>query len=476
MMAIAFPRAIFCSALFAAVLLITKGVQALITGGYGNDPLPDRDWPEGTLAIANHKSRLGWWEGPPFGGGKYTFLYRGDAKAFNEALALLAKINWPKVELHVHRGPHDDFWLVDRSEQKPSEKKDAKEKRDPRIDWSFTVWTPRNFHHLFNNPTSLILSSDQPEFRQPVPPPRIDVYLGGGLIDWKDVKVPQKVRVVGNPAEVLKDEPARIRLHVYDMLTSKPIKGATVRLVSHDQEGQKESARQTADEAGAADFDQLTTGTYELRLEAEGYAPRSLGWQQYGNGDVKEIAAQLSPQATLTGRVLDSQDKPIAGATVRTFVVVGLDGRGYTQRDRAETKTDDKGQFELKLPTGYAQLSAQATGLYHSWTDVLPVGDRRPAIARNEPVIIRMLQTTTVTISLSGKSGRDIAGQTVHLEPIGNPIGKWSGSGTTDDKGKAVIQGVPPGEYRITDRAFDATQSKEIRVDEGRAVETTADW
>src|ERR687898_2486024 len=101
MMTCALSRGIFRSALFASVVLITRGVQALITGGYGNDPIPDHDWPEGTLAIANHKSRLGWWEGPPFGGGKYTFLYRGDAKAFNEMLVLLAKINCPRVELHV---------------------------------------------------------------------------------------------------------------------------------------------------------------------------------------------------------------------------------------------------------------------------------------------------------------------------------------------------------------------------------------
>jgi hypothetical protein len=451
--------------------MVARGAHALITGGYGNDPLPDRDWPEGSLAIANHKSRLGWWEGPPFGGGKYTFLYRGDAKAFNEALELLAKINWPAVELHVHRGPHEDFWLVDREE-----KKDAKQKRDPRIDWSFTVWTPRNFHHLFNNPTSLMVSSDQPEFRQPVPAPRFDVYLGGGLIDWKDVKVPQKVRVVGNPAEVLKDEPPRIRLHAYDMLTSKPVRGAIVRLVGYDKDGEKEAGRATVDETGTASFDKLAAGTYELRLEAEGYAPRSLGWQQYGNGDVKDVTAELSPQATLAGRVVDSQNKPIANASVHTFVVVGLDGRGYSARERPETKTDNLGKFALKLPTGYVQLSARAPGLYHSWTEVLPVGDQRPAIVPNDPVTIRMVKTTSVTVSLSGKSGRDIAGQSVHLQPIGSPVGKWSGSATTDDKGKAVIQGVPPGEYRITDSAFDATQSQEIRVEEGRAVETTVSW
>jgi hypothetical protein len=469
-------RGILRIAIFASAVLITTGAQALITGGYGNDPLPDHDWPEGTLAIANHKSRLGWWEGPPFGGGKYTFLYRGDAKAFNEMLELLAKINRPRVELHVHHGPHDDFWLVDRSEQKPDAKKQGQKKRDPRIDWSFTVWTPRNFHHLFNNPASLILSSDQPEFRTAVPPPRIDVYLGGGLIDWKDVKVPEKVRVVGSPADVLKDEAPRIRLHVYDMLTSKPIRGATVKLVGHDNQGEKEADRQATDNDGAVDFSKLTAGTYELRLEAERYAPRTLGWDQYTNGEVKELSAELSPLATLLGRVVNSRGEPIPKANVRTFVVVGLDGRGYTQRQRPETATDDEGRFELRLPTGYVQLSAQATGLYHSWTEVIPVGDRRPAVAPEEPLIIRMVQTASVTVIVADRDDTPIAGQTVHLRPIGNPVGKWSGSGTTDDKGRALFEGVPPGEYRIMDRPYEATHSEEILVEEGRKFETPVSW
>jgi hypothetical protein len=260
------------------------------------------------------------------------------------------------------------------------------------------------------------------------------------------------------------------------MLSSKPIRGATAKLVGYGDAGEKEAGRQTTGKDGAVDFGKLTTGTYELRLEAEGYAPRRLGWVQYANGDVRDISTELSPLATLAGRVVNSRGEPIPKAVVRTFVVVGLDGRGYAIGDRSEAKTDDQGSFELKLPTGYVQLSAQATGLYHTWTDVLPVGDRRPAVESNEPAIIRMVQTTTVTVSVADQNDNAIPGQLVHLEPIGNPIGKWSGSGTTDDKGRAVIAGVPPGEYRITDRRYQATRSNEIRVEEGRALETTVEW
>lgn len=166
---------LFWMATFLSVLFGPSPAHALITGDFGNKPVVDHGWPEGSLAIANRNDRLGWWEGPPFGGGEFTFLYRGDAKAFNDALAMLDKINWPAVELHIHSGPHDDFWLVEPdtenpSGEKPSDKKadEPKKKRDPRIDWSFTIWTPRNFHHLYNNPTTLF-GSDRPEFRKEVP-------------------------------------------------------------------------------------------------------------------------------------------------------------------------------------------------------------------------------------------------------------------------------------------------------------------
>jgi hypothetical protein len=45
--------------------------------------------------VANLKSRVGWWEGPPFGGGEWHFLYRGDQAAFEATLAAFAAIRAP---------------------------------------------------------------------------------------------------------------------------------------------------------------------------------------------------------------------------------------------------------------------------------------------------------------------------------------------------------------------------------------------
>jgi hypothetical protein len=124
------------------------------------------------------------------------------------------------------------------------------------------------------------------------------------------------------------------------------------------------------------------------------------------------------------------------------------------------------------------QLSAQASGLYHTWTELLPVGDRRPALEPVAPVLIRMAKTTTVTVTVTDATGKRVAGQTVVLEPKGSPVGKWSGSGTTDAEGQAVIQGVPPGEYLITDRTYPPPQKagKTIRVEEGREFEAAVSW
>src|SRR5215472_3047808 len=93
-------RIIMAATMIAVGIAFTHECAALITGGWGNDPVQDAGWPNGALEVANLKSRVGWWEGPPFGGGMYCFLYREkDAAAFNQALAAFAKIKSRKLEL-----------------------------------------------------------------------------------------------------------------------------------------------------------------------------------------------------------------------------------------------------------------------------------------------------------------------------------------------------------------------------------------
>src|SRR5262249_50515354 len=88
-------------ALFPLFLAATPA-SALIQSSTGNQPVPDPGWPEGARAVANLPSRAGWWEGPPFGGGEWHFIYRGDGAAFEQALTNFAAIKAPMPEVVLH--------------------------------------------------------------------------------------------------------------------------------------------------------------------------------------------------------------------------------------------------------------------------------------------------------------------------------------------------------------------------------------
>src|SRR5262245_8160727 len=191
--------------------------HALIMTG-GTDPVRDVGWPEGSLALANLQSRVGYWEGPPFGGGQWQFLYRGDAEVLAQALEKFSAIRAPELELVLHDGPHENQFL----------KNNRDSNANTRVDWTFTVWVPANWNILFNNPEGLVLSANQREFRRPVDPPRLDVYLGS-QVDLAKLNLPKNVRVRDERAATLGVDLSGgsiIRAEIYDMNNGKPIKDA----------------------------------------------------------------------------------------------------------------------------------------------------------------------------------------------------------------------------------------------------------
>src|SRR4051794_11623682 len=73
--------------LVLCTILCVSPVAALIEISSGNNPVADQDWPAGSLDVANAKNRLGYWVGPPFGGGEYHFAFRGDTQALANAVS-----------------------------------------------------------------------------------------------------------------------------------------------------------------------------------------------------------------------------------------------------------------------------------------------------------------------------------------------------------------------------------------------------
>ena len=443
---------------YSTALLAPSPALALIQVGRGNVQVQDAGWPLGALDVANLKSRVGWWEGPPFGGGEWQFLYRGTTEEFVQALTNFAAIRAPALELVIHDGPQENQFLAD----------DIDPKADTRVDWTFTVWVPASWHRLYNNPKSIFAAS-QPQFRQPVDRPRLDVYIGGGgQVDWAKVTVPRNVRVRDERASAAGIDlsgGAVIQAEFFDMDSGKPVTGA--RLVvertwwTNAPTPHWEAAfltEATSDATGRLQVERIPTNMIRVSVVADGYASRRLLFRAFARPTLVKISTELANMAVVRGTVTDSEGKPIQGAKVRPLEILGSDGLGYDTGlhydpyERWNVETDSGGHFEFAgLPAGFAQFSATMPRYYFS--DSFTIHD---VPATN--LVLRLLGAGGIRVTVADKSGTPISrleGQPliVEVEPKeGSTVGSWSGSATVKDDGTYEFKNMPPGEYRITSR------------------------
>lgn len=432
-------RSVFALAATGLVLLAPLSGPALVITGCGDQPVHDYGWPEGALAVAILESRIGWWEGPPFGGGEWHFLYQGNTEAFQEALAAFAGIRAPALDLVVHDGPQQDGIL-----KKP-------------VDWTFTVWVPANWHRLFNNPRS-VNAADQPQFRRPVDPPRLEVFVGGGGVVWTKVKVPAGLNVRDERAAAAAAAPgggAVLRVDVYDMATGKPVAGARVVVAAiYDTVRGRPAAPEkvteaTSDATGRVEITRLPAGNYRLTFGADGYAARMFRRDRLGERACKQLTVELARAAVLEGRVTDTEGKPLKDVRVAPVNIMALNGLGYKGPDEPGVTTDADGRFALTgLPTGYVQLRAAADG-YH-FSDLFTIHD-----VPGTEVQVRLGRAGAIRISVTDKEGRALSRYEgnevlVEVEPKGgSKIGLWSGSAKVKDDGTFEFNHVPPGQYRV---------------------------
>lgn len=458
---------------FAASLLPSLASALILTGK--GDPVNDAGWPAGALTVANLKCRVGWWEGPPFGGGQWSFLYRGDDAAFAETLAAFAAIRTPALDLVIHDGAGESPFI------------EGKEG----YDWSFTVWVPANWNHLYNNPKS-VFGADQPQFRQPVDPPRLDLFVRGVGVDFSKVKVPANVRVKDQRAAAAGVDlrgGGVVRADFYDMNSGKPVAGARLS-VSRLAEGRQNQAQNyeavgegISDADGRAVVERIAVGNVRVTVTAPGYAPRLLGYDRFDAAAFRPFIVSLAEASTLSGLVVDSNDKPVKGATVRADSITALDGRGYPPPDSpnpASITTDDAGRFALnELPAGFATLSVRAEG-YH-FGDLFTLHD----VPGKGEVRVVLDRSCKVHVTVTDKEGKALAKFEnapilVQIEPKGGPvIGSWGGSAEVKPDGTYEFAGMPAGEYRVTSHPNPSTTGriyaleKIVKVEAGASVPVT---
>lgn len=422
---------------FLASVLWAAPAVALITGGT-TEPMKDYNWPAGSVELANQKSRVAWWEGPPLGGGEYHFEYRGDTAAFEDALRAFAAIDGKELELVVHSGTAESFWL--------------KVRRDPnqntKIDWTFTVWTPERWHALYNNPSSYF-AAGHPNFRKPLAAPRLDVYVGGS-IDWTKIDVPKPIKVIDMRASVAgyqtKDDAVLVG-RVLDLTSSKAVATAQIMVDRRTQDGAIDVlAESPTDAKGRFQIEHIPAGICRVWVRASGYAPRLVAHEQLEPDSLHRFDVELARATEVSGVAIDKDTgKPVAGVEVRLNNTMAINGRGYASPDTPKVVTLDDGRFTLaNVPEGFAQFWCHKQGYHHN-----PIGKlyRLPS----GTVTLELSGTGTVRVTVLDAKRQPITqSYLVMIEPeTGAGIGKWNGSSQVRPDGTVTFDGVPQGSYRI---------------------------
>ena len=144
--------------------------------------------------------------------------------------------------------------------------------------------------------------------------------------------------------------------------------------------------------------------------------------------DTPTLDIQLQPALTLTGRVEDPDESPLAGAEVGVWL---LAARTYSQLDQKLATTDAQGQFEIRtLPAGLQYLVfASAQGRGRSQQNLH--SDTESSRIEIEPFVLNLADQTIAGQVVDAKE-RPVAGVHVSLSGEGQPTANV----TTDRQGR----------------------------------------
>ena len=164
---------------------------------------------------------------------------------------------------------------------------------------------------------------------------------------------------------------------VMNLKAGSPLKKASVQLVMMNPGGGGGGRGQMVvrkaaetDEQGRFAFTGLDAGKYQLSAERQGFLRQNYGARKYSGGgtpvlvaegqNVKAIVFQLTPQAVITGKVLDEDGEGVAGQPVRALRYVYRGGRRQWSTV-ATAQTSDIGEFRLpNLEPGRYLVSSNA--------------------------------------------------------------------------------------------------------------------
>lgn len=200
---------------------------------------------------------------------------------------------------------------------------------------------------------------------------------------------------------------------------------------------------------GLVAFDELIPGSYTVTASHGGFAASVERMVTVSAGGLVEVTLMLRTGQSLTGRVRDSNDRPIEGAQVRVDDVL-------------LARTDGRGVYDAGPHAGSATVEVRATG-FASQTKTVRV--------REDPVDLEwVLQEANSVLSgqVVGGNERPLDGVRVTVHPRGGVSQTaWTGS-----DGAFRFEGLPSGraEVRAEHEAYVAW-SGPLRVEDETSVD-----
>lgn len=436
------PRRLLVTFAVAGFLfLLTKSASALIMGGIGNDPIPDPGWSKGATLVFNDRSRIAWWEGPPFGGGEYHAECRGNAQVFNACLANFAKTEAKTKCLIVHDGVKHSTWL-----RTP---KGTAQPVDNHFDWELVVWDVRRWKD--HRAKDLGTTPDKIDLAEPIAV--VHVYTAN--VPWKQVVVPSGIEVVDDRLEAhgfTANDGIVIGGQVTDIVTRKPV-AAVIQLERVESKaeirglrGDSLLAETKTDSQGRWVLKHLPAEWCRVVVRSQGYAPRVTEYARFGTDPHwQSFDTSLAPSASLEGKVTDESGQPLADVRVSISEIKLIPENHYRNpADHVGTKSDAQGHFRIDdIPTGPVSLSAMKEGYAHLGSlHRIPAPQKDLEIKMGLSAILRV----TVEFPLDNRPESYI----VELEPEGGPkVGTYGGSANINISNQYEFKNVPPGKYIV---------------------------
>jgi protocatechuate 3,4-dioxygenase beta subunit len=227
----------------------------------------------------------------------------------------------------------------------------------------------------------------------------------------------------------------------------------------------------------------LPPGSYTISATRTGYAPYAYGQGQNAAGEPVRVAQgqqvagidlPMTAGGVISGRILDEDGAPFAGATVDALVMRSLNGI-QTLTSAASAATDDRGEFRLfglapgsyfvsaadpafasvRTPKGVQRYSPT----YYPGTPLADRARRVTVTGSGEPPRVefklQLVPPANVSGRLIGDDGRALVGGTIVIKPVegeGLPAEVPDQMEILPD-GRFRFVNVAPGRYQIRARA-----------------------